>query len=181
MTLIIDTFPSGWVLTLTHLAAATAGYFMCHWLTMRAGRAYFDGESEKPVVKTDRKGITPAITLILVAALVLIGIGVQSALSQRASNAHDDCVTRWGDELISTVETRGGATAQVETAQTKRDDALDALLVGAIGNQDIPEKQREKLLKPTVDAYVKAVQDLHDARSDAATTRAQNPFPELNC
>jgi hypothetical protein len=33
-----------WLFVLTHILAFAVGYFMCHWLTIRAGEALTDRE-----------------------------------------------------------------------------------------------------------------------------------------
>lgn len=178
----------GLILTVTHIVAAGLGYLMCHWLTMRAGEA-LTRESESPVdvpVKRERGrwvtwSVPPVVILILVAAFVLIGIGVQSYLSQRADNAHDECVANWGDDLIETVGTRGKATERLEQAQNARDDALDSLLVAAIGIQDVPEKKKEAALADLVTGYVESVDRLHAVQKTTTKTRNKNPFPQLDC
>lgn len=179
--LILDVTISGLLLALSHVAAAGLGYFMCHWLTMRV----FDEESETEMTHPHKTAETrpplSVITIILVAGVVLVGIGVQSLLSQRADDAHDKCVAKWGDELITTVGTRGAAAERLETAQTARDDALDSLLVAAIGIQDVPEDKKQKALANLVTGYVESVDHLRKVQKNTTRTRERNPFPPLNC
>lgn len=178
----------GLVLTVTHLGAAGLGYLMCHWLTMRAGEVFIH-ESERPVevpVKHEHgrwttRSVPSVVILVLVAALVLIGIGVQSYLSQQAGDARDRCVSNWGDDLIETVGTRGRAAERLEMAQNNRDDALDSLLVAAIGIQNVPEKKKQKALADLVTGYVESVDHLHAVQKTTTKTRERNPFPKLAC
>jgi hypothetical protein len=120
-------------------------------------------------------------TLILVAALVLIGIGIQSILSQHASAEHDTCVNDWGADLIKTSSTRSAAQEKYEAAATNRDDALDSLLVAAIGIQNVPEAKKQAALADLIADYVKSVDRKRRATVNLSETREKNPLPRLRC
>lgn len=183
MTPIIDAFSANWWLTITHIVAAGVGYVMAHALTVRAGEAFAQEESESPVKSKQEYAWLPSplVTLLLFSALVLMGIGVQSYLSQRTDDARDDCVNRWGDDLVQTVQTRGVAATRLETAETNRDEALDSLLTAAIGIQDLPDQKRQEALANLTTRYVESVSRLRDVQKKVAKTRENNPFPALNC
>lgn len=120
-------------------------------------------------------------TLLLVAALVLIGIGIQSYLSQRASTQHDECVNDWGKELIIASSTRSEAQIKYEAAATARDDALDSLLVAAIGIQNVPEKTKQTALADLIADYVESVDRKTKAAKKLGDVREENPLPQLQC
>jgi hypothetical protein len=120
-------------------------------------------------------------TLILVAAVVLIGIGIQTLLFQRASTAHDECVSEWGDRLIATSSTRTEAQQKYEDAATRRDDSLDSLLVAAIGIQDLPDRTRRTALADLITDYVKSVEAKRKAAARLSVAREKHPLPQLRC
>lgn len=143
------------------------------------------------------------VLLIGVAALV-IAIGVQALLYQRdsagektaqaqraeADRAYARCLTRWGDDLVDSLQKLQAANRRLDAAEVRKDRALDTLIslsnqaqkMGAESQDDLPPafiKRYEDTLAERVDAQ----HDFNHLKTRLAQTREANPYvaPAVTC
>jgi soluble cytochrome b562 len=134
--------------------------------------------------------------VLLVSTFVVIGIGVQAFLWQRATDSerladerHDAkteaCTKEWAEGMRATITSRSGITLELETALARRNDAIDQIIldvatrpVGAEPSQDELDDFRHDL-----DEFVAAKENLDKVKAKADETRSQNPYPQFdpNC
>ena len=136
---------------------------------------------------------------LIVGSFVLIVTGLQMWLYQqeREDNRQDvkdraereaarvACIQTWGKAMVDTVETRTGeryavGTVDLENAEEKRDDALDDALLLLRADTDAPPVD-EQAIQDAARRYYQAVAYLREVRQQTRQTRADNPYPELEC
>lgn len=181
---------------LTVLAVAL-GYITGWWFGRRACVDLIehveldDNHVEEPMPWRTKAGrrMLAAVGAFAVGA-VLIGFGAQQALYQHDQRAERDrdralteCLKSWGDEVVATLQTRTGATAELDPAVDRRDDAVDDVLaVVALIRRNPPEATEDQLDR-RLERFTRAKRDLREAKLVVERARAANPYvpPRLTC
>lgn len=139
------------------------------------------------------RGPTPGAVLLIVllAALVIVGFGIQQAWYQSQDAANDaredtrmDCIKAWGEDLVATINTRTTGNARVEAAKIAREEAVDAVLLyagqafqrGGGNEAELRAGWLDRLL-----AFRHAKQALVEITARNEERKVDNPYPKLNC
>lgn len=136
---------------------------------------------------------------LIVSSFALIVTGLQMWMYQQQQDRDDAdakhrveverarvaCIQTWGQELIDTVQTRTGehdetGTLDVEAAEQARDNALDDALLLLRADTNAPPPSEDAVQK-AARRYYQAIADLREVREQTRQTRADNPYPELEC
>lgn len=170
----------------THLGAFALG--VGTWLPFTlwaARRAVPVDVEETPPVSTPARPPTArasrVLVAVMVAALLLVGVGVQQRIYQARADDRDACVTQWGTDMVDTITTRVQATNRTASAAEARDDAVDAIVLVFIALRKVPPAASERDLSRVLAAFAAAKSRLDRVRAMSETTRAQNPYPQLDC
>lgn len=118
------------------------------------------------------------VLALIMASLLVVGIGVQSHEYQKDRDSHDACVDAWGNALIHTLHTRSSANKALRKAtkrfnrvsKVKGDDGDDIFLVVA-GLRAVPPTN-------TVRDFDKALQQFAVAK--AAVEHAAHRLSAVN-
>lgn len=147
------------------------------------------------------------LTLSLIAIIVglfVIAIGVQAYLvvddnkdRDAADREYADCLTRFAGDLVDTIETRTDATARLERASARLDEAgeqKDAatdevfriVLLARRTPPEATEQQFDAALAARVraqDRYAEVKTAVADVRAEVEDVRAANPYekPKAVC
>lgn len=173
-------------------------------------------EVEKPMTEIDphqgprgEKGETGAdgakeplsrvFVILLVATGIVVGIGVQSLLYQRATDRQDQarerhdvtvetCLQTWADDYKATTDIRVGSNAALRDAERQWNLGVDGVFQAVIKLAAVPdgEQPSPQLITEFTDAlaaYSQAQATLLAAQEEVDQTAADNPYPklELNC
>lgn len=155
-----------------------------------------------PLSRENRHLTVPIV--IIVASLVIIGIGAQAWIASREDRARTECLEQFGADIVTSLNASRTANARLTRAQghltdagERKDNALDRLITisqqaqqsGAQSQEDLPPgllDEYERVLAERVKAQraydrVKTRVDRLQAEADA--TRAANPLqpPKLTC
>lgn len=129
--------------------------------------------------------------VIIVACLIVTGIGVQAWLFQRAADERDseaaqqrDCITEWAVALTDTIQLRANGNAELRAATTRKDNADDAVLdvfVDAfITSPPPPQAELEEQFREALEEYVAAKKNLQIVSGTVEGEQAKNPYPVLD-
>lgn len=180
-------------LVVTHLCVFAAGYITCRLLALWEGRRVLADEGEPPVEIESKKSwseysVPPIVLILMSAAIVMLGLGVQQIQFQRDADARaeeaqriDVCYETWGRDMITTLETRVTATGKVEKKEQVKDAALDAIILVVAALRADPPTAVEGDFDRTLVRFADAKAALEEQREKAETTRDENPYPVLNC
>jgi hypothetical protein len=195
---------------LTHLSAVTFGV-LTGYVLARRGKVSPPTEGTHMPWSTKQGRRLLLIIAVLAASFVVIGLGVQQVLYQKAlENQREEdkrdadrdaalvgCLQDWGDDIVSTIQNRSAATAGLDRAQTRLDKAVRrerastaAVLLTVGGLRQVPPTASladlDTVLNqfPMIRARVDAAQQAVDqAQAESDATRALNPYqpPRLAC
>jgi hypothetical protein len=144
--------------------------------------------------------------VIIVASLVVIGIGFQAELAakdnarrdhaiaadtrQRAhalaaqhqkDTAYANCLNNFAADLASTLVTIRKANARLATAQDEKDAALDDVLLAVAGARHDPPTATSQDFGAALDRFVKTKDHVDRVKAATNETKAENPYPEAKC
>lgn len=200
------------LLACTHLLAFLLGASVCRWAVVRYGRPLVEPQlSEDSVTQATtqdqpRRGASFRVGLVvLVASIVLIVIGGQAYLNQRADDDKDrkiaaqtaeieaqaaklqgvqGCLADWADDLTTTIQARSGTNVRLRNAQKRKDRADDRVtdvFVDAVLTQPPPPQDRLLLdITAALKGYVKQKEHLATVQGEVSETTAANPYPVLD-
>lgn len=137
---------------------------------VKAGDARFHGPTR-----------TILILIIILACGTLVGFGVQQAAYQHQQRSRAACTERWGQSVVDTIAVRSDATSAVDQAQAQKDDALDGIIGVVIGLRKIPPASTPRDLDDALARFAEAKASLGRVKAAASQTRAENPYPRLDC
>lgn len=194
--------PSWPLLVATHVLAFAAGAFAVHWMTAPAVRWMTEHMGNTPagdptpttpedhVMPNRLPRSTRFVIYLLVASIVVVGIGVQAYLNQRLqerdqaqNRARLSCIQEWGGELVDTVEKRTRANVRVEKAQQRRDRAEQDIFLVVLRLRSQPPEGTPADFDKALQRYAIALAGLKAAKDATKVTRQENPYvsPELVC
>lgn len=142
--------------------------------------------------------------VVIVASLVVVGIGVQMLLAGQDDRARDaakasqdaadrayaDCLTNFAADLVDTLQAGREATVRLNQARDRKDRALDRLIVISAKAQTTGAKTEADLPPKLVRAYertllerVAAQHAYNRASRHYVETRKENPLvsPKVVC
>lgn len=134
----------------------------------------------------DTRGRVLAVIVLMGAIITTFGIQQaryqqqQEEFNQR-SNALFECVSDWGDHLISDIYTARRLNTAISEAETKRDDAVDNVLLVVIALQAVPPEANEQDFSDALMEFVRTKTALVKEKRQAARARASNPYEKMNC
>jgi hypothetical protein len=139
----------------------------------------------------------------IVVGLIVTAFGIQQHFYQKDASRRDACYATWGQGVIDTVNARTQAQKDVDRIRQKGDEAiakvnqrhdaaLDPIILDFLGlRQDPPtdtlrdvDRDLVRFSKAKVKAdarLARATRDTKQALEELNRTRAQNPYPPLNC
>jgi hypothetical protein len=185
------------LLILTHLLAAGMGSAVTYVAVIRLvrvrevdGHAVFEINHTEEHQMSNRRRPNWLGVVILVASALVIGIGVQAYLNQRAGDAQDsadrryaDCLTGFAADLVTTIQDRAEANKKVATAERARDDAVDQVLDVVDRGRQVPPKATEKDFDKALQQAVLARRHLDRVQAHADRVLAKNQYvlPQAVC
>lgn len=177
-----------WPAALTHLLVFTLG--VATWLpfTLWEGRRVTRRPDERtqpvphnPLSDYVRRRPPVLVTVLLVAAALMIGFGVQQMRYQDDAKKRDACYQSWGDDMIDTLTTRVASNGRVDEADKDRQEALDNIVLVIIQLRAQPPQARDSDLDVVLARFAAARARLQNAEDRAERTRRANPYPLLRC
>lgn len=201
----------------THLLAFVAGGVTVRWFMVRhlRVREFEPGHVALEVNPDPTPGGTVSpyraamrrhtyVIVLIVAALVVIGIGIQAHLAAEDNDQRDardrayaDCLTNFAADLVATIETRTNAGSRLERAERRLEAAerrkqatLDRLLTITMLARDVPPRatvaQFDKALEARVRAqerYATVYAQVEQVRAATEQVRAANQYvkPQVVC
>jgi hypothetical protein len=174
----------------THMLAFGLGV-ITFWLFTRWEARRVTTSSAPP----PRKSIPLLAVISITIAAVMIGFGIQQGLYQRQATGRDECYQAWGEKVISNLETRVASTGEVEQAQKELDrrrdmrsnafaHVVEIVVLLRVFPPQADEDDLDQALSEVartdrlVDRQNKRVARIESERD---TTRAENPYPNLEC
>lgn len=142
-------------------------------------------------MNTERRVIA---IVVLLASVFVMALGAQVYVAQRDASARDDraaaqrisdqayaeCLTRFGNELVTGLRTLTRVNRRLEQATAAKSDTLDALLViTELGRRNPPKAtgtQFDNALKARIDAqknYDRVEAEVNDVRDDTPLEKPQ--------
>lgn len=180
------------VLVCTHLAVGLLGVWSGKAVT-RYAAPYLDrhlsrnqeptmDDTEAPRPRTPRGPTAGAVILvILLAAAVLVGFGIQQSAFQRAASDRDSCYEEWGRDLATVNTASRGATVALDRARERRDNAVDSIVLVFIGLRAHPPKAHLRDLNAVLVEFAAAKANLDKVTERVKQTRVENQPPRLHC
>lgn len=161
------------------------------------------GETGPQGPEGPREPLSRLIITLLVAAAIIITIGLQSLLYQRSNTARDKdfiaervaddqhdtrvqtCTKEWADDMRVSVALARSFTKDLEDALTRRNEALDAIVLLFVEANALPEGQKpgpELVAKfdSALAEFVSAKANLTAVKSTVDQNRVENPFPAID-
>lgn len=191
------------LLAATHLFAFAVGALASWWVCRDvADRAMPETAHRRPPRENHhmpnripRRVLLPIV--VIVAALVVVGIGIQARLAaqdnaarDRADAAYSACLTRFASDLVDTLRARTDLQAELNDAGDRKDALLDELLritakvqaSGATDQSQVPPKVLAHY-EHVLNARVKAQDHYDKVKAELEAARAQNPYekPTATC
>jgi hypothetical protein len=142
-----------------------------------------------------REPVTRVFVIILIASIVVIGIGVQAYFGHQdqeerdlADRQHDRmtevCFKEWSDDFRDTVNLARGYTKELEAALKQRNETLDQVVLDFVAGQNLPEGEPPP--PEVVDdfyadlaAFTAAREHLVAVQAQVDENRAENTYPTL--
>lgn len=178
-------------LAVTHLAVLLVGFLTGVVAThLRPVKRVIQHEeppvNDKHPIRERIRGRGPtagAVALFLVlGGVVTIAFGVQQAGYQQQATERDQCYETWGQDVITTLDTRFTASKKKERADERRDDALDAIILTVAAFQEEPAPANaERKFRAVILEFVRAKLHRDKVKRDLDTTRRDNPYPVIDC
>lgn len=169
----------------THVVVFALGVGTWLPFTLWEGRQVLDRldhpEEHVRPPRPPRRRLPILITVLLVAAALMVGFGVQQARYQADASERQECYETWGRGVIDTLETRLAVTSRVERAEEARADALDNIILTVTALRARPPEAVERDLDTTLSRFAAAKARLERVTEQAARTRSNNPYPQLRC
>lgn len=174
----------------THLLAFALGVATWLPLTLREGTTFLTpprGTEEHPMSdptpQHPRRAPTVGalVLILLLAALTIVGFGVQQSAYQHQARERDTCYQAWGEKLVTSTHTARGATLNLDAAREERDNAVDAIVLTFIGLRDHPPSASIRDLNRVLVAFAAAKAHLDKVSAQVTKTRESNPIPHLDC
>jgi hypothetical protein len=143
-----------------------------------------------------KEPVSRVFVVLLVSTFVVIGMGAQMLLSQRATDAerladnkHDAkfeaCATEWAGEMRTTVSLARSYTLELEKALAARNDSIDQIILDVALRPPGAEPTQAELddFRQDLDTFVEAKENLDQVKAEVDVNRAKNPYPEFdpNC
>jgi hypothetical protein len=181
------------LLTLSHIGAVLLGAVMWHFITVKEGRALRHDEDTSVYPHREHRHhdrgptLGAVILVIIVASLTLVGFGIQQSSFQEGIGSQTDCIEDWGANLVQVTEDRVSALTDLEQAEERRDDAVDAVLLfvtnyaGKADPNDNPPKQVYAEYVRLLKEFAKTRKELDRVRETVREERRDNPYPEMSC
>lgn len=173
-----------WIIGLfTNVATFVLGYVTSRLVTIREGQRMRDREPRPTTTEGPSRGRT-VLTILVVGFLMLAGLGVQQKIYQSDARDYDQCVRKWGSDVIEVLTLRSGAGTDVTKARSARDDAVDQILLVVATSQKVKGEARKEAIKAFRDSlsdFVTAKAALTEALAEQDKTATDNPFPVLHC
>ena len=128
--------------------------------------------------------------IIIVASLLVVGIGVQALLAQqdnadrdRRDRAYADCLTDFASNLVDTIERRTEAGIRLDEAEEMKSRALDRLLRITELARRTPPEATSAAFDRALDARVAAQQHYLAVKREVDAVRDSNEYvsPEAAC
>lgn len=176
------------LLVLSHLGCFLAGMFMWNWITRREGESLtaeeedVQGHSHKEdkIPRWQQRGPTPGAVILVAAALVL-GLGIQQFLYQRDRDDLVECFKAWGTGMTDTLDKRSAANTVLEQKKKDRDDAVDGIISVVLNANNNPDRDYEVAFSTALAKWQTAKVELKAELKTIKDTREENPYPELDC
>lgn len=169
-------------LIVSHLGVGVGGFLTGMLVAYRVVAAE---RHEKPMAlhlipKAWKSDSTRGFTIIIVLISMILVLGIWGVQSQRAQVEHDQCLQAWGEEMVTASRERSGAAARLNTATSRRDRALDTVMLIAIARRGQPDRESVTLDR-AIERYLSAVGTLREVEEATRASRAQYPYPRLDC
>lgn len=190
------------ILILTHLAAFALGGGTVWFLVRWKGRDVIDAAAHD-VTHNPEPEATPVphtkplrrptwrltVGLVgLIVGLVGVGFGIQQAHFQADQQAAQDaqqrnqvCVADWGTDFTETLDQRLVVNAALSAAETRRDDAVDAIIGVVVGLRASPPTASDADVAAVLTEFTEAKANLTTVRANAKQEKAERPYPILDC
>jgi hypothetical protein len=172
-----------WVVALSHLVAFGLG--VATWLPFTIWEGGRVTAPEPTPAHGPRRGLPSKALLLLIAAALVIAIGVQQSLYQRDASRRDACYESWGQDLYASITQRTKANVALEGAREDRDDAVDNIVLLFIAfEREVPrptQAEQRRRFREVLGSFAEAKSRLESAQRRAEGTRARNPYVNLNC
>jgi hypothetical protein len=201
----MDLSVPAWLLAVIVVVSAGAGYASCYFGVVKIGRALMRRSTNKrgDTMKATRNVTTGFVLIVVLIAMLVVLAGATLAYYIDARDddadmaAQAECIADWGDELVTTITTRGEAGAAYDAALSekvrasdRRDDAtahvLAVVLAGTAepGSVDRADFTAALERAQRADEQVRAARaTLREARKDLRQARDENTYepPRLAC
>lgn len=140
-----------------------------------------------------RRGPTPGalVLILLLAAAMLVGFGIQQSLYQRERNANDarldardECVETWGRGVIRTLRGRVKANDVLAAAQKRTDNRLYDIVGFIINQRANPSPtitEQDRTFTQVLTRFAVAKADLDTITQQVEDARRANPYRRLDC
>lgn len=140
-----------------------------------------------------RRDFYGIVIIVFLVALALIALqmyqaqGAQDdrdaarAETQKDLAAYAECMSAWGEDLVSTVRTRYSATKAENKAKAQRDKAMDDIVLTVVAARRVPPEATSADFTRVLAQYVKALRNKARVEAEANATRERNPYPKPQC
>jgi hypothetical protein len=123
--------------------------------------------------------------LVVIVSLLLLGLGVQQTLFQKASEERATCYAKWGEEVTQTLDARSFAGTKLQNKERTRDDAVDDVLLVALGafkdQPPLSDEERRRRFGEALTDFGIAKKELAAEYKSADMTKRENTYPALDC
>lgn len=179
------------ILVATHLTAAAAGAVGGRYLVVRAMRDIIVQDAEPLALSHTRPSRSFWFgTIILVASMLVVGIGIQAKLAaddnrqrDQADRRYANCLTNFADTLVDSLQKSRAASKRLEKARAEKDDALDQIVLVVIGARSTPPTATEEDFTRSLTAFAEAKAHLAKVQAQVQNQRQANPYvpPKAVC
>lgn len=165
------------------------------WLTCRL--LFHDKSRGHPVAESRKQHSRSGWTAVVV-GIVLVLFGAQQVQYQTGRDDDADrlantaaCISTWGvamsdwaSDVVDTITTRTDATAKLDAAKARRDNAVDQVVAVVILARTVPPRADEADFDAALRKFAQAKANLRHVQTVTKQTRQANPYPAapvLNC
>lgn len=172
------------LLALTHALAAAFGAAVTYAIVMRAAGEdvelpHLHPHERAEHMRTDKRRRSDRfVIMLLVAAMLVLAIGVQAWLDQRQRDQQLECFNDYATRLADSLAARTVALEEVERADEAHDEALDDVLRITYRARLVPPKATERDFDRALRRFVRTDQRLDTIEAKLERVRDANPYPE---
>lgn len=186
-----------YLLVITHLIAATLGAALSYFVVSTGGgNPPHLHHPRRSKMNTSKRPTRTGLILLLAAAIVLV-LGVQGVLFQKQNHEADkdraasvqtqlvrtNCLNKFANDLVDTLQTRADTLERVAVAQRRHDNAIDKVILAVAGNKDIPPTKNDADFVKSLNEFRAASDNLKKVKTIVSGSKFENKYktPQAKC